>query len=194
MFHSKFDPKTTFVTSDTHLGHKNIVVGTSNWADKSTCRNYQTVEEHDSSIMNSMGSGHTLIHLGDVIFGDKTVLPDIVKEWRKRYDKIILLYGNHDVVIRKHYSHLFDWTGDYLEFSTGKKLWCAQHLPLLSWTESAKGSYCLGGHEHGNINHLDIVKNSRWLDLGWDVWGKPISLFELDLILREKPIRSCGHH
>ena len=194
MFHSKFDPKNTFVVSDTHLGHRNIVLGTSKWSDKSNCRNYQTVEEHNRAVMDSMGSGETLIHLGDVIFGDKTILPDIVAEWRKRYNKIVLLYGNHDVVIRKHYSHLFDWAGDYLEFSAGKNLWCAQHFPLLSWTDSARGSYCLGGHEHGNVNYLDIVKNSRWLDMGWDVWGRPVSLFELSLILKDKPIRSWGHH
>jgi len=196
MFYSKFNPQTTYVISDTHFGHKNLVSGTTTWVDKRNCREFSTIEEHDSVVLDSLmiNGAETLIHLGDFIFGDKTKLPNVVAQLRKHYSKIILLYGNHDIVIRKDYKAEFDWTGDYLEFRTGKKLWCAQHFPLLSWTDSARGSYCLGGHEHGNLNHLDFVKNSRWLDMGWDVWKRPVNLAELGEILREKPIRSLGHH
>lgn len=196
MFHAKFDPQTTYVISDTHFGHKNLVRGVSQWDNKTNCRDFDTVEEHDRAVLDSLmiSGAKTLIHLGDFLFGDKKKLPELVQILRKHYDQIILLYGNHDLVIRKYYTGEFDWTGDYLEFVTNKKLWCAQHLPLLSWTDSAKGSYCLGGHEHGNLNGLDMIKNSRWLDMGWECWGRPVSLEELSWVLNNKPIRSLGHH
>ena len=46
----------TFFFSDPHYGHANICGGVSMWTDKSGCRNFNTLEEMNDSIVNAINS------------------------------------------------------------------------------------------------------------------------------------------
>jgi calcineurin-like phosphoesterase family protein len=91
-----------FFTSDTHYGHRNIVRGVSNWENKDGCRDFDTLEEHNETIITNLnevvGQDDTLYHLGDWSFGG------IQNIWnfRQRINcrNIHLILGNHDHHIR----------------------------------------------------------------------------------------------
>lgn len=93
-----------YFTSDTHFGHSNIVRGTSSWTDKSRCRNFDTVDEHDEYILNQINSivkiDDTLYHLGDWNFGGI----DNIWKYRKQINckNIHLILGNHDHHIERN--------------------------------------------------------------------------------------------
>src|SRR5699024_1596488 len=78
--------------------HKNIIKGISNWEDKSGCRNFSTMEEHNQTIVDginsTVGEDDTLYCLGDWSFGGL----DKIWEFRKQIKckNIHLILGNHD--------------------------------------------------------------------------------------------------
>ena len=63
-----------FFTADTHYHHRNLVRGESKWANKSGCRDFDTLEENDikliEGINSTVGVDDVLFHLGDFSFGD----------------------------------------------------------------------------------------------------------------------------
>ena len=94
-----------YFTSDTHYSHKNMVLGTSSWNHKKdSCRNYQTIEEHDKfiidSINNIVGVNDILYHDGDLSFGGINNIWNFRKEINCL--DIRLLLGNHDEHIKKN--------------------------------------------------------------------------------------------
>lgn len=88
-----------FVTSDLHLGHKNIIT---------YCRKqFETLEEHNETIIdnwnNMVGPKDTVLVLGDVVFGQHN---DFYMERLKGYKRLI--GGNHDQGILKRHAKYFD--------------------------------------------------------------------------------------
>lgn len=190
----RLNSKTTWVFSDPHYNHKNICKGTSSWVDTSTCRDFASLDAMNDSIVESINSrvaeSHTLICLGDWAFGGWRN----IEVFRKRLlcRDIILLYGNHDERIRsdKTIRSLFSQTKDYLEFrsSTGQLFVCF-HYGLRVWNCSHHGSVHLYGHSHGNL-----PPEGRSLDVGWDVWGRPLLLEEIEKMMEGKPALIVDHH
>lgn len=93
-------------TSDTHYGHKNIVLSLTQWENKWGCRDFGTLEEHDNHIVDQINKhvmpDDVLFHLGDWSFGG------IENIWnlRKRINckNIYLCIGNHDYHIETNKS------------------------------------------------------------------------------------------
>ena len=87
-----------WITSDLHYNHKNIVRGISEWKDRSQCRNFNSLVEHNEALIlginNFVQEEDILYVLGDFCFGSI----DSIWEFRKRlYCKTIhLILGNHD--------------------------------------------------------------------------------------------------
>lgn len=67
--------KKIFTCSDSHVSHKNIVYGLSDWGNKDGCRNFSTQDGHDDCIIDGInsivGKSDILIHCGDWTFGGK---------------------------------------------------------------------------------------------------------------------------
>ena len=90
--------KDYWITSDPHYWHKNIVRGISNWSDKSGCRDFDKMSQHNNTIVNHMNRlvkpDDVLICLGDWSFSGI----DKIWEFRKKLNvkEIHLLLGNHD--------------------------------------------------------------------------------------------------
>lgn len=87
-----------YFTSDTHYHHKNIVRGTSDWEEKSRCRDFNTLEEHDKVIVDNINAvvkeDDILIHLGDWSFGGIENIWNFRKQLNCK--NINLILGNHD--------------------------------------------------------------------------------------------------
>lgn len=191
----KFDVEELYAVGDLHFSHKNLVRGTSTWENKTGTRDFDTIEQMNETIIKSINdtvpADAVLINLGDMLFGDKSKLP----YFRKRINckKILYIYGNHCGFIRnnKEYQQLFDWCGDYLEIFAGSKLICCFHYSCKIWNESHRKSYHLFGHSHGN---LPSEEHERSVDVGWDVWKRPISFIEIDKIMSKKKWVAIDHH
>ena len=202
-------------TADLHIGHKNIVKGTSEWK-QGGMRNFITVESHDSHIVNKINEyvkeEDILVILGDLMFGDKDYSSLFSKINTKN---IIVLRGNHDNVDKlteaceKHKVQYLGWRENITYLKQNIVL---SHEPILSWDNMNKGSWMLYGHCHGNLqkitNDLDVKNNMmksyyynmKTLDVGidavHDLFGeyRPISFDEIKEIMSKKNNNSIDHH
>lgn len=87
-----------FFTSDPHFGHTNLTKGCSSWKDKSTCRDFPTVDIMSQAILdginNYVGENDTLIGGGDFSFNGKNNVWNYRKQIKCK--NIYWTYGNHD--------------------------------------------------------------------------------------------------
>src|SRR5690348_10477072 len=140
-------------TSDTHYHHKNLVVSTSEWIDKTTCRNFPSLEEHDNTLVDNINNvvkvNDILYHVGDWSFGGK----ERVGEFRKRINcnTIHLILGNHDQHIQKERIPVyFDRVTLRLDKKINGQNMTLHHYPMRSWNKAAEGAWHLYGHHHNN--------------------------------------------
>lgn len=165
---------TIHFTSDTHFGHKNIVLGVTNWPDESkerSCRKFETINEMDELLLEHINSKvkstDTLYHLGDWSFGDF----ENILTYRKRINcrNVHLILGNHDHHIERNRAGIrgaFSSVTHYLEVSFNKHHIIMSHYPFQSWNRGHHGSWMLHGHCHGNLP-LDAM-NRKIHDVGVD--------------------------
>lgn len=139
-------PLNSFVTSDTHWGHKRIMEYQPN-------RNFTSLEEHDEYLIdiwnNTVGINDSVFHLGDFLFYKKD--DSILK---KLNGKITLIKGNHD-------NHKLPLpTYDYLKVIYGGVPVVLFHYPISSWEQQAHASLHFHGHCHGRseemVNRFDV--------------------------------------
>lgn len=55
------------------------------------------------------------------------------------------------------------------------------HCPMVSWNSSVHGAICLCGHSHGRCRESrpGEIGGGLILDVGWDIWHRPISFGEV---------------
>ncbi len=207
-----------FQTPTTKYGHKNIVKAVSDWEDKNGCRDFKTVEQMNSVLVDNINKyvkpEDTLFCLGDWSFGGI----DSINKFRFRLNvrDIHLVLGNHDDHIRKnkflgyvrdiplYTKDIFSSTNDYLEISIDKKKIILSHYPMLAWNHAYRGSWHLYGHTHGTLfkyqQNVDWFHKSRMLDVGmdsaFDIFGeyKPFSFDDVKRIMEKKDFVSIDHH
>lgn len=166
---------TTWFISDTHIGHKNLVVGTSSWRCKTGCRDFSTVEEHDSHLLNEINKrvkpDDVLWHLGDIAMGDDLV--NRLKEIRARINcrNICLTRGNHDKILRRGSKHrenllpLFKEVEEVKCVKVAGRMLFLHHFAQRTWWYQGARSIHLYGHSHGT---LPDDPNSLSMDVGVD--------------------------
>jgi calcineurin-like phosphoesterase family protein len=175
-----------FFSSDTHFNHAGIVRGTSNWEGKRGCRDFDTLEDHDNTLIKNIndvvGENDILFLLGDFSFGsykDRDNVENIKKYRRKINSKYVhLLTGNHDQEIRKNVDgvqELFSSVQPYLEVSISlytreQKVKAKKYQIILShyafrvWNNSYRGSWMLYGHSHGSLDEFTPYNsNPQWV-------------------------------
>lgn len=195
-----------YFTSDTHYGHRNIVRGTSQWTDKSRCRDFDTVEEHDQTLVDNINSvvkeNDVLYCLGDWSFGGK----DKILEFRRRlYVKDIrLILGNHDEHIERGlYNDLFTSVQHYKRTSIDKQMIVMSHFPMRVWDKSHHGSWMLHGHCHGTLSDYStsyedttIVNLYKTMDVGIDTHPefRPYHFEEIREIMKDRVNLNVDHH
>ena len=176
----------TFVTSDTHFGHANII--------KYSKRPFRDVHDMDEQLIQRWNAkvppGSIVYHLGDFAFAE----PPRMKELLRRLNgNKLLIRGNHDKRIRSETVKLFGWVKDYYEaVGPDKRKIVMCHYPMVTWNKSHAGSWMLHGHCHGN---LTMPENTR-LDVGVDTHPnyEPYSMAEIERILSKRTYAPTDHH
>lgn len=192
------NPHEIFFTSDTHFGHEAIIEhDRGRWP---LGAQFANIKEHDDYIVEKWNEvvrpTDTVYHLGDFAF--RCALP--VYEYRRRLNgRIVLVPGNHDpgFAISKDrwlWQALYDEsfrTDEQRPALTEVKVLGQRivlcHYPMFRWNGSEKGVWHLHGHTHGNVKGPEGS-----LDVGFNVWGRPISYGEVAWHLRN--FRSLPHH
>lgn len=127
-----------WITSDTHFCHYNIIEYCS--------RPFSSVEEMNKTIIKNWNvivkKDDVIYHLGDVGFGNKETLQEIVSKLngRKR-----LIMGNHDDALRNKWIEIgFEWVSKY-PILLNEYYWLS-HVPLYM---NKHMPYCnIHGHVH----------------------------------------------
>lgn len=193
----------TWITSDLHLGHANILKYCP-WSRD----HFSTVEEMNEGIVKNINSkvreDDILIIAGDICFSR----PDVGVEFLKRingFKKIV--WGNHDKKLRD--SSVFHqsrgmmgvvWEGYYLEFNHNfegrNNTIIVTHFPFLTWDKMHHGAIALSGHQHSSFENRNVQgPDVRQLDIGCD--GNFMMPHDMDDICSEmsrRGIRKEGHH
>lgn len=153
-----------YFTSDTHLGHINMIKGISTWEDKTECRDFLTLEEHDNLIIDNIndtvGKNDILYHLGDFCMGPR----DNVWKYRKRLKvkQLHFVVGNHDhhiinnSIVKKEEGYintynLFTSISQYIDTKIMGQNMMLCHYAMRNWHKGSSGSWMLHGHSHGNL-------------------------------------------
>lgn len=182
----------TFVVSDTHFFHSNII--------KYCSRPFLTIEEMNESLILNWNTkvrrNDEVYHLGDFSFDN--VSKEKSESILSRLNGIkILIEGNHDNREIKKSKH-WNQVKESLSLSCEEKVFLLSHFPKSSWKRLAKGVYHLHGHVHCNQYTYFPHYKQRRLDVGVDFWNyHPVSLqdcldkmFELETFLEQNSIYS----
>lgn len=173
-----------FFTSDTHAYHRNITKGVSNWDDKSGCRDFNTLEEMNQSLVNginsTVGEDDILFFLGDWSFGGIDNIWNFRKQLKVK--TIHAVGGNHDHFQDKNKTlpnckynksgiivdgnpedefesvgaqELFSSYSHYKEVKIDGKRYCLSHYAFRVWNKSHHGSIMLHGHSHDTLPFMN---------------------------------------
>lgn len=195
MFQIKFFDNSFFMGCP-HINHTNICKGVSKWT-SGGMRDFTSLDDMNDAIINSVNanvkeSDHLFL-LGDILFGPKVRFNEFFD--RINCENLYLVFGNHDDFIRNDIDKLskFKWWGDYLEISINGQFIVLFHYPINEWRDCSKGSYCICSHSHGmNEYSHPITSKYKCLDVGWDIFKKPMSFNEIRTIMNKK--LNKGHH
>lgn len=126
---------------------------------------------------------------------------DVYKKSVKRYlekmdDDFTATQPKDDIEIYPIQYRNLIFIGNYVEIVVDGRYYILQHYPVLIWNNQSSGVAHLTGHSHGNLpfsqpNNLE----SKILDVGWDLWKKPLSTKEvLDIMNKKSIYKSEDHH
>lgn len=134
----------TFLISDTHFGHANILTFLN--ADGSKLRPFSSLEEmHDVMIENwnkVVSPQDKVYHLGDVAIPRRGL--EVLKKLNGRK---ILIRGNHDIFKLKDYTPYFEDIRGSHKLDT----FILSHIPIHPESLARWTSGNIHGHTHGNV-------------------------------------------
>lgn len=171
MKQARKDLNSTFVVSDTHFFHKNII--------KYCSRPFDSIEEMNEGLIerwNSVvGKTDEVFHLGDFSF-DSVKIETSESILSRLNGHKILIKGNHDnpKLIK---SSLWSEVYETLKLKVENKIFILSHFPFDSWDLQTHGSFHLHGHMHTPKNKAFNYYKPRRMDCGVDTWDyHPVSL------------------
>jgi len=158
----------TFITSDLHFGHKNIL----KFCAKT--RPYASIDEMDEAMIRewntSVDFDDTVYILGDISYREPSHTARI-------FDRLqgtkILISGNHDekALKDKFFRNCFKEIHNYLEITVDKRKIVMFHYPIAEWNAMHRGSLHFYGHLHGSTSGLEEF---RAVDVGFDATGQVV--------------------
>jgi calcineurin-like phosphoesterase family protein len=164
----------TYVTSDLHFGHGNILKfnpATRPYTDKehmiaSLTHEWNATVNHDDLVYI----------LGDVAFCHADKATAIVRRLNGRK---ILIRGNHDSKLLKDagFVDCFEEIHDYRKINYNGHQISMFHYPIAHFDQCHRGALHFHGHLHGAVSGLEKF---RVLDVGVDAFlnGRPVALIE----------------
>ena len=177
-----------FFTSDLHLGHKKIA----------EYSGYPHVDLMNLAIIQApldvRQPNDDLYILGDLSFCNA----DITNKFLSRLKGInlYLILGNHDnEKLIKKISHHFVWIKDYyhmkIKDEDKNQHLILFHYPMLTWDRAHYGTWQIHGHCHGSL--FDDHESTR-IDVGWDVWCRPIAFEDIKRYMWSRDYKVVDHH
>jgi calcineurin-like phosphoesterase family protein len=180
---------TTWVTSDLHFGHKNIM---------SFCPQSRARFKNDLAYMNEamvkewndlIAPEDTVYILGDVAFLSGS---DAAKMVSRLAGVKILVRGNHDrkTLMDVNFRNCFKDVHEYLDINYNGTKVVMFHYPIAEWDQMRRGSVHLHGHLHGGVSGMEKF---RCRDMGMDATGM-IAITMEDAIRDAMRGEIKGHH
>ena len=191
-----------FITSDFHLNHNKSFI----YYD----RGYTSVEEHNNAVISKINEVcrpcDILFFLGDFCLNVthdqflgfiNRINPRLYflsgnhnSGWLKEYGKFCIDTFGHEA-IGVQWLNKITYFGNYTEIYWNNQFVVLSHFPLLVFNNSKFGSWHLHGHCHGKLSSsLPEAQSGKILDVGWDVFKKPIDFAELKAIMDSKQKKS----
>jgi len=204
------DENKIFFSGCLHIFHKREFI----WE----ARGYKSVQEHADEVLNkineTVGEDDKLFLLGDTFLNPPSV--ESCLQWLEKIKcrNVYVLFGNHNAGIGPLVKEAWGIKGNdgvesypvcisdnvcvyghYAEIQVNKKDMTLSHFPLYIWNKSHHGSYNLHSHCHGSFGpSLPNDSSARRLDVGWDVFNKPVSFAEIRGIMNAKGVAILDHH
>jgi len=179
----------TWLTSDLHFGHKNIMT----FCPQTRARFRNDVDYMTEAMIEEWNARvepiDTVYILGDVAFmsGFDASLVMMRLNGRK-----ILIEGNHDrkTLMDVNFRKQFTEVHQYLQVNYDGHRIILFHYPIAEWDQMHRGSLHFYGHLHGNPSGLEKF---RALDVGMDATGEIVISMEYAIRrIKDNPIR--GHN
>jgi len=173
-----------FFTADTHFGLAIVI--------KYCGRPYATAKEMTTKIIETWNATisdlDTVFHLGDFSFLNQTLTREILEQLN---GNIILVRGNHDSSkIVQLFSDVLYLVELHVKEDAVDQMVTLCHYPLAVWPSAHYGAWHLHGHSHNSYH----VEAGKILDVGWDVWGRPISYKEVKEYMATRSLTTVDHH
>jgi calcineurin-like phosphoesterase family protein len=157
----------TYITSDLHWGHKNIM----NFCPVSRARFRNDVDYMNEAMVrewNEIVEPQDLVYiLGDVAFLPAQKAAEFMRRCNGRK---ILVQGNHDrkTLNDTVFRGCFEEIHHYLDINYNGTKVCMFHYPIAEWDQMHRGSVHFHGHLHGGESGLEKY---RARDMGMDATG-----------------------
>lgn len=157
--------KNTFITSDHHFYHKNILKFCGD------TRPFESIEEHNEQLIlrhnEVVEYDDDVYFLGDFGFRDAETLGVILEMMNGRKH---FIFGNHDKVMKRpSMAKHFVWMRDYHELKMpGQSPMLPivmSHYPMFSWNRMHHGALHFYGHTHCAV---PTMHSGRGKDIGVD--------------------------
>ena len=179
----------TYVTSDLHFGHKNIMT----FCPVTRARFRGDVDYMTEAMIKEWNDivepFDTVYILGDVAFmsGYNAALVMMRLNGRK-----ILVEGNHDrkTLMDVNFREQFAEVHKYLDINYNGTKVVMFHYPIAEWDQMHRGAVHLHGHLHGGTSGMEKY---RCRDVGMDATGMVVTLME-DAIRDAMKGEIKGHH
>lgn len=182
-----------WATADTHFNHRLM---TRDPEKGLGLRPYDTVEEMNADIIHIwnqyVAPEDKVYHLGDFAF----MHPEEGMKIREQLNgSICMIRGNH-CGTEEAMSKLgaWEWIKDLYYLRTKivdedfHLVLC--HYPIESWMNRQHGACHIHGHCHNNLKR----KDPRRIDVGWDTFGRPVSIVELFQYFEKQPLIQVDGH
>lgn len=161
--------RNTFVISDTHFNHENII--------KYCNRPFSSVTEMNEALIknwnDTVAMNDVVIHLGD--FGLRCNLDGIIDLRRRLKGSIVFIPGNHDKLTIETYMQVFNFVCDSLVLEN--MLFTHKPFEHFSFTDYALNVH---GHIHNNIKSAYSLDPEMYVNVSCEVLNyRPIHLDEL---------------
>ena len=179
----------TYVTSDLHFGHTNIM----KFCPVSRARFNNDVEYMNEQMIKEWNE---IVEPGDIVYilGDVAFLPaaKAVNILKRLNGDLILIEGNHDRKLLKDpaFRNCFMEVHQYLHLTYDKTFVTMFHYPIAEWDQMHRGSVHFHGHLHGGESGMEKF---RCIDVGMDATGWIVIEME-DAIRRAMKGEIKGHH
>jgi calcineurin-like phosphoesterase family protein len=179
----------TYITSDLHWGHKNIM----NFCPVSRARFRNDVDYMNQAMVqewNDLIEPEDLVYiLGDVAF---LPAPKAIEYMRRLNGRKILVQGNHDRKLLQDagFRGCFEEIHHYLDINYNGTKCVMLHYPIAEWDQMHRGAVHFHGHLHGGVSGMEQY---RCRDMGIDATGVIAVLME-DAIRDAMRGEIKGHH